>query len=210
MLSLNNLTIYFTGHSGIRIQSSTQVIYIDPFKITSGPKADIILLTHEHYDHCDSSSIEKIKTDQTKVIGPDTIGTKVAGRISIAPGQSTAINGITIEAVSAYNINKEFHPKGGNRVGYIVSIDGAKIYHAGDTDLIPEMDKIKNIDLAFLPVSGTYVMTAEEAARAVQKIQPKIAVPIHWGAGVAGTDTDAKKFQELADKFCQIKVLTAE
>ncbi len=207
MLTLNNLTIYWTGHSGVRIQSPSQTIYIDPFKLQGGPKATLILLTHEHYDHCDPESIDKIKTENTKIVGPDVIAGKIPGRQSIAPGQSLTIEGVNIEAVPAYNTNKEFHPKAGGRVGYVIEIEGKRIYHAGDTDLIEEMASLGPIDLAFLPVSGTYVMNAEEAAQAVQKIKPKIAAPIHYGAGVAGTPADAQKFQQLASRFCEVRIL---
>ena len=126
--------------------------------------------------------------------------------MAVAPGDRRAVEGFSIEVVPAYNIDKPFHPKANNWVGYIVEVAGRKLYHAGDTDRIPEM-KTMRTDVAFLPIGGTYTMTAEEAAAAVNEdIKPKVAVPIHYGA-VVGSDSDAQRFRELCT-VSEVQVLT--
>src|SRR3989344_2753853 len=165
---IEGMNIEWLGHSGFAFKND-KIIYIDPFKLGSNPeKADIILVSHEHYDHC---SIEDIK----KIIKPETIivtvadcqsklsGMKVANITLVRPGNKVNVKGTMIGAVPAYNTNKKFHPKENEWVGFIVTINGKRVYHAGDTDIIPEMNNLKNIDMALMPVSGTYVMTSEEA-----------------------------------------------
>jgi len=129
---------------------------------------------------------------------------------TVKPGESLAVKGVPIETVPAYNVNKPFHPKAAGHVGFIVTAGGQRIYHAGDTDLIPEMKDIKT-DIALLPVSGTYVMTADEAAQAVDRIKPKVAIPMHYGAGVAGTKKDAERFRDLCSmKGMEVVILPQE
>lgn len=199
------MKIEWLGHDGMRISGKEAIIYIDPYQITGGPKADIILVTHEHYDHCSPGDIEKVISDETVVIGPSSC--KTPGNLeSIAAGGKKKVKGIAIEALPAYNTNKKFHPKSAGGLGYLVTMDGETVYHAGDTDLIPEMSSI-HCDVALLPVSGTYVMDAEEAAEAALKIQPKLAIPMHYGAGVAGTEDDAERFKELLqDSGIQVEI----
>ena len=206
MPDIEGLNIEWLGHSGF-VFKNDKIIYIDPFKLGSSPeKADIILIGHEHYDHC---SIEDIK----KIIKPETIivtvadcqsklsGMTVANVTLMVPGNKVNVKGTMIEAVPAYNTNKKFHPKENEWVGFVVTINGKRVYHAGDTDYIPEMKNLKNIDMALMPVSGTYVMTADEAARAVNEFKPKVAIPMHYGSGVAGTIDDAKKFVEACKQL---------
>ncbi len=178
-----------------------KVLWIDPFQVKNGdPKADLLLITHAHGDHLSGPDMEKVVKADTVVAGPPDCIAKApvddAKKIAIAPGDKKTIEGFEIEAVPAYNVDKPFHPKENNWVGFIVSVGGRRIYHAGDTDRIPEMKTFKT-DVAFLPIGGTYTMTAEEAAAAASEdIKPELAVPFHYGA-VVGSDADAERFREL-------------
>ncbi len=194
--------IHWLGHSTIYIKGKKEVIYFDPYKLKSGlSKADIILITHGHFDHCSKDDIGKIKKEETVVIGPCSIEKKLPYPVKVmTAGDKINIGDIAIEAVEAYNTNKEFHPKTEGCLGFIITVSGIKIYHAGDTDIIPEMNKIK-ADIALLPVGGTYTMDPEEAAKAADIIKPKVAIPIHWGSS-AGSSDDACNFQ----KFCRVPV----
>ncbi|MFO8015935.1 MAG: MBL fold metallo-hydrolase [Candidatus Woesearchaeota archaeon] len=202
MAEIEGINISWLGHSGFAFRND-KVIYIDPYKVSGSPeKADIILVTHNHYDHCSVEDIKKLIKPETIIVTvPDcqskVSGMEVANVTLMRPGDKASIKGTMVEAVHAYNNNKQFHPKENEWVGFIVTINGKRIYHAGDTDLIPEMKQLQNIDLALLPVSGTYVMTAEEAAQAVDSFRPKTAVPMHYGS-VVGTLQDAERFRERA------------
>ena len=207
-MQIGDVKIQLTGHAGVRLEAE-KVVYIDPFKIEEDDKADLILITHSHYDHCSIGDIQKlVKPDTVIVTVPDcqsklsTVLTKVADVKLMEPGMQEEIMGINIEAVPAYNIGKEFHPKENNWLGYIVTIGGKCIYHAGDTDLIPEMDGIK-ADAAMLPIGGTYTMNAEEAAEAANKIGAEVSIPIHYGS-IVGTKEDAERFKELVNGKVEI------
>ena len=202
---LENIT--WLGHASFKI-TGEKVVYIDPWKLKEGAEhADIILITHDHYDHLVPEDVMKIQKESTTIVTTADGAKKLSGNIkTVKAGDTLTVEGIQIEAVPAYNIGKEFHPKASGWVGYIVTIGGQRIYHPGDTDLIPEMENVQ-ADIAFLPVGGTYTMNAEEAAQAANKIKPKVAVPMHYGT-IVGSIEDAKKFQEK----CQVPVdiLTAE
>lgn len=199
--------IHWLGHDCFKIASDV-IIYTDPYNIKKQDKADIILITHEHFDHCSPDDIKKIQTKDTVIVAPPDCTGKLTGIVkTIKTGQTLSLKGVTIQAVPAYNINKQFHPKNKGWVGYIITVNGARIYLAGDTDYIPEMNSLNNIDIALLPVSGTYVMTAEEAAQAALAIQPKVAIPMHYGS-IVGTIADAKKFETLLKG--KIKVVIKE
>ena len=183
-------------HSSVRIDGD-KVIYFDPYKLPeSMPKADLIFITHEHRDHMSPDDVAKIATDSTVIVIPDTVAHTFKGKVvKVKVGDETVIDGIPVRVVPAYNTNKQFHTKDKGWVGYIVTVDSTKVYFAGDTDRIPEMKNF-DADIALLPVSGTYVMTADEAAEAALDIRPKIAIPMHYGT-VVGTNDDAEKFKEL-------------
>jgi L-ascorbate metabolism protein UlaG (beta-lactamase superfamily) len=191
--------ITWLGHDGFRIDGS-KTIYIDPYQISPGPSADIILITHEHFDHCNPDDVAKIQKPETVIITEKQSAAKLSGDVrTIQPGESAIVGEIQIQAVPSYNTDKNFHPKENGWLGFIVKVDGISIYHAGDTDVIPEM-KSFDVDIALLPVSGTYVMTAEQAVAAALDINPKIAIPMHYGA-IVGDATDAETFQnKLAGK----------
>jgi len=210
MYEFKGVRLHWLGHSGFFIESLKNVC-IDPFKIEKNFKADLILITHSHYDHCSVADIETIITENTTIIcSPDCLSKlnhlKVKNIQVLEPGQSTNIEGIMVETVPAYNTNKQFHPKADNWLGFIVTIDGIKIYHAGDTDLIDEMAQIK-CDIALLPVSGTYVMTSNEAAEALKHLQTKVAIPMHYGS-IVGTVEDAQDFKAKAG--CEVIILEKE
>lgn len=191
------------GHATVKIKNDV-IIYIDPYNISDTEKADLILITHDHYDHLSLEDIKKIQTEETVIVIPSTAVGGVSGSIEkVNPGDSITVKGVEITAVPSYNIKKKFHPQKKNYVGYVVKINDVTYYHSGDTDRISEMKNLQ-VDVAFLPVGGTYTMNAEEAAQAVKDINPKIAVPLHYGS-VVGSKDDAEKFKELCD--CEVRIL---
>ncbi|MDZ7333195.1 MAG: MBL fold metallo-hydrolase [candidate division KSB1 bacterium] len=188
--------IHWLGHDSFRIEDQGKNIYIDPWKLSSkAVPADYILVTHSHYDHFSKADIDKIKIPQTKLVGPtDVVKQLGSNAIALTPHQEIKLDQLSIRAVPAYNIGKKFHPRENNWIGFVITLsDGTKIYHAGDTDFIPEMKRLK-VDIALLPVSGTYVMTADEAIEAANAFQPKIVIPMHFG-DIVGDQHDAEKFK---------------
>ena len=169
MIPLEN--IEWLGHASFRI-TNAKTIYIDPWKLKIAQPADIILITHGHYDHCSPEDISKIQKKETVILASSDCLKELSGNVkSIQPGQRLTVSGVEVEAVPAYNIGKAFHPKSNNWLGFIISLDNTRIYHAGDTDLIPEMENIK-VDIALLPIGGTYTMDLQQAARLVNQIKP--------------------------------------
>jgi len=200
--------IHWLGHASFFIGCLKVNIYIDPFKLKEGlAKADIILITHDHFDHCSSEDVKKIHQFDTLIVGPKTIASKLPYPVkSIKPGEIMRLDDVVIDAVYAYNPHKKFHPKSDDYLGYIVSVDNTKIYHAGDTDYIPEMKKIK-ADICLLPIGGTYTMDAKEASHAANVINPKVAIPMHFGS-IVGQKSDAEEFKKLS-RVC-VKILKQE
>jgi L-ascorbate metabolism protein UlaG (beta-lactamase superfamily) len=205
---MNTDFIHWYGQSAFRFEDGSMQIYIDPFKLPSKglPKADVILITHSHFDHFSPDDIEKIKKNQTTFFIPSDLSGKINGDYKIVkPDQEYQIGKIKIKTIPAYNLEKKFHPKSNNWVGYIVTLsNGLTIYHAGDTDTIPEMKEL-HVDIALMPVGGTYTMNAEEAAGIVNIFQPRIAIPMHYGSAV-GTDKDAELFKKIVKSITVIKM----
>jgi L-ascorbate metabolism protein UlaG (beta-lactamase superfamily) len=197
-------TIDWLGHDSFRIGDGHTVVYIDPWKLEGvQPKADLILITHDHHDHFSREDIAALTADQTIVVAPPSVAQQLSGNVrSVGPDESLTAAGVTIETVPAYNIDKFrqpgklFHPREAGFVGYIVTLAGTRVYHAGDSDHTPEMDQV-SCDIALVPVSGTYVMTAVEAAAAVNAFRPSLAIPMHY-ADIVGSRADAEEFQKLA------------
>lgn len=196
--------IHWLGHASVKI-TGAKTIYIDPWKLKEPVPADIILVTHDHYDHCSPEDIEKIRRKDTVVVSPQDSSGKLKAK-TLRPGDTISINGVSIKAVPAYNTNKQFHPRGNNWVGYLVTIDGKTIYHPGDTDATPEMEELRP-DIAFFPIGGTYTMDAKEAAEIANKIKPGMAIPMHYG-DIIGSKKDAERFKELCK--CKVSILEAE
>lgn len=197
---LENIKVLY--HSSIKI-SKDKIIYIDPFEINKNYNdADIIFITHDHYDHYSEADIDKVINENTNIVVPEELLTKLLKKginknaiITVEPSKEYMVQGIKFETIPAYNINKTFHPRENEWVGYIVEINGIRYYIAGDTDITEENRKVK-CDVAFVPVGGTYTMSFEEAAQLINEIKPQVAVPIHYGS-VVGTKQDAIDFIKL-------------
>jgi L-ascorbate metabolism protein UlaG (beta-lactamase superfamily) len=201
------VTLQWLGHASFKICHEDTVIYIDPWKLTESPHdATLVLVSHSHGDHYSTEDIVKVSDQDTKLIASADVVAKEKAGEAIMPGLIVELEGIRVAAVAAYNPNKQFHPKEKNWVGFIIEIGSKRIYYAGDTDLTDEMKVLKDIDIALLPVGGTYTMNAEEAAEATRHIKPKLAIPYHWG-DIVGSRNDAEQFANLAE--CEAKILTA-
>ena len=197
---LENIEVLY--HSSIRINKE-KTIYIDPFKIDRNYNdADIVFITHDHFDHYSEEDIDKVINENTTIIIPEELLTKLLRKginknaiITVEPNKNYMVQGIKFETISAYNTNKTFHPKENGWVGYIIIINGIRYYIAGDTDITEENKQVK-CDVAFVPVGGTYTMDFKEAASLINEIKPKIAIPIHYGS-IVGTEQDAIDFIRL-------------
>lgn len=200
--------IHWLGHDTFRIEND-KTIYTDPYELQGElPKADLILITHDHFDHLSPKDVAKVAKEDTVIVTIAAAAQKLKGDVRVVkPGESLVVQGIPIETVPAYNVNKfrspgvPFHLQESGHVGFIFTVGGQRIYHAGDTDVIPEMDDIE-ADIALLPVGGTYTMTADEAAEAANRIRPQIAIPMHWGT-IVGSEKDAERFSSL----CQMEAV---
>ena len=187
-------------HSAIRLEIDNKIIYIDPYSLTSNANdADLIFITHDHYDHFSIEDIKKVEKSNTIFIIPESMlenaiksGIKENRIIKIKPNQNYKYENLKIETIPAYNVNKKFHPKENNWVGYLIEYNNVVYYIAGDTDITNENKKVK-CDIAFVPIGGTYTMNYKEAAKLINEIKPKFVVPIHYGK-IVGTKQDALKF----------------
>ena len=218
MYDYSGVKITWLGHDGFKIEDGAESLVIDPFQLTRDARADYFLVSHEHFDHCNVEDLKKVLKPTTVVVAPASCKeelTKASAKEvkTVKPGDSLKVGSFQVRAIPAYNTNKynehgnHFHPKQDGKVGFVVTTkSGVSIYHAGDSDMIPEMDNLQP-DIALLPVSGTYVMTADEAAEAASKIRPKVAIPMHYGA-IVGSVADAEKFKSKV-KF-EVQILSKE
>jgi len=195
--SAGTLKVTFIGHGSLMFSLDGKVIHIDPTMMVypeyaSLPKADLILVTHEHGDYFDAKAIEAIRTPGTKIVANAAAAQSVPGAVVLNNGDAQTVAGVPVEAVAAYNPEKPFHPKG-NGNGYILTFGNTRVYVAGDTEFIPEMRAIKSVDVAFLPMNQPYTMTPEQAADAAKAFRPKVVYPYHYQFG----DTDTAKFVDL-------------
>ena len=219
MFDYHGVKISWLGHDSFVIKNG-KTVFVDPFKLRSNPgKADILLISHEHFDHLSLDDIKKVSNENTTIITIPAVKKELAGLKlkdvrAARPGDKVTVGDVTIELVPAYNLNKfrepgkVVHPKEDGKAGFIIGMKGLRIYHAGDTDAIPEMKGLKP-DIAMLPVSGTYVMTPEEAAQATKMVEPKLVIPMHYGA-IVGSEQDALKFKQLVSTTTPVQILKPE
>jgi len=205
------------AHSSVLLKGGGKNIYIDPYrpdelseevkKFYEDPvEADLLLITHPHHDHCDPKTFQKMLTEKTKIVAPPSCDEKIEENFnSLKPGENSTFDGVEIEATHAYNLKRKrdsgepFHPKG-EGVGYLITMDRKNIYHPGDTENVPEMKRIENVNTAFLPIDGTYTMDIDEAVEAAKAIGPESVIPFHE------RDADPKKFKRKLESESGIKV----
>ena len=200
--------IHWLGHDTFRIDAE-KTLYFDPFQVSFGPKADVIMISHDHFDHCSPEDVAKIQGPGTVIITEKDSEKKLSGDVRVLkPGESLEVKGVKVEAVPSYNVDKDFHPRRNGWLGFIVEVEGFRIYHAGDCDFMPEMKGLQ-VDIAMLPVSGTYVMTADQAVKAALAIKPKCAIPMHYGA-IVGEERDALHFKRDLEGKVNVRVLPKE
>lgn len=202
----NNITI--NTHSSIRLDVG-DILYFDPFEVTEEKHdADIVFITHDHFDHFSPDDLAKVKNDDTVIIAPESTkdnilqnsGVKPEKCIFVVPGRNYEIEGLLVEVIPSYNVGKQFHTKEMNWCGYVVTVNDTSYYVAGDTDVVPEICEVK-CDVALIPVGGTYTMTHEEAVEFVEKAKPAVVIPTHYGT-LAGEKTDGPNFKALVEKQC--------
>jgi len=201
------LKLKWLGHASWKLKAGGKTIYIDPYEGDYDEKADIILASHSHTDHCEPSKVKEATGDGTVVVAPADCAEKIGAPVrSLKPGEKAEFGEVTVKAVEAYNVKRfrspgvPFHPKGLG-VGYLIKAEGKKVYHVGDSDYIPEMDELKDVDVLLIPAGGTYTMDAEDAAEATVAINPKIAVPVHiW-------DTDPGEYKKKVEAASGVKVM---
>ena len=199
-------------HSSIRFDKG-EVIYFDPFKIEENYKdADVIFITHDHYDHYSEEDIDKVVNNDTIIVAPEDLLTKLLKKgfekeniVLVTPNESYTVKGLEFQTIQAYNTNKQFHPKANEWVGYLIKIEGITYYIAGDTDITEENRNVK-CDVAFVPVGGTFTMDYREAAKLINEIKPKIAVPTHYGS-IVGDKEDGVRFANLIERDVEVEIL---
>ncbi len=200
------ISLTWIDHASFRI-AGTRVIYIDPWKMPDGEQGgdgDLVIVSHTHHDHCSPDDIRRVLKPGRDILAPADVVASLGDGYAAGPGERITLGDVTVETVRAYNPNKKFHPHEKNWLGFVLGLDGVRIYYAGDTDLIDEMGELRDIDVALLPVGGTYTMNPDEAAEACRRIQPALAIPYHYG-DIVGTADDAQAFANAAP--CKVRIL---
>jgi L-ascorbate metabolism protein UlaG (beta-lactamase superfamily) len=210
-VTIEGVEITWLKHDAFLLKGEGVVVAIDPYELRSVPeKADLVLVTHDHFDHCDPNSVRLVAKPDAVIVAPQNAASKLGKNVRVVKaGDVLTEKGVTIKVVPAYNVRPErqkFHPKNYGGVGYLITLAGKTVYHPGDTDLIPEMDNLGHVDIALLPVSGTYVMDAQEAAEAVKRIKPTHVIPMHYGS-IVGGKADAEKFAQLVAGQTTVHIL---
>jgi L-ascorbate metabolism protein UlaG (beta-lactamase superfamily) len=210
-VTIEGVEITWLKHDAFLLKGDGIVVAIDPYELRSVPeKADLVLVTHDHFDHCDPNSVRLVAKPDAVIVAPQNAASKLGKNVRVVKaGDVLTEKGVTIKVVPAYNVRPErqrFHPKNYGGVGYLITLAGKTVYHPGDTDLIPEMDNLGQVDIALLPVSGTYVMDAQEAAEAVKRIKPTHVIPMHYGS-IVGSKADAEKFAQLVAGQTKVHIL---
>ena len=201
-----NITI--NSHSSIRAAGS-RVLWFDPFQVKTAPHdADIICITHDHYDHFSPEDIAKVAKADTVFVVPESLAGKVPNVKALCAGETAVMQGVSVTAVAAYNQGKKFHPKANGWLGYCVTLDGETLYVCGDTDATPEAKAVK-CDILALPVGGTYTMDAAQAAELAKTIMPKLVLPTHYGS-IVGSKKDAERFREFVKDTVQVELLVED
>ena len=201
--------LHWLGHDSFRLDTPQGPVYFDPFQIAGGPPATLVLASHDHFDHCVAEEVDKVRGPNTVVVTEADCARKLGrGAKVMKPGDTLRVGDIEVRAVPAYNTDKQFHPKANGWLGFVVTVGGVSLYHAGDTDFIPEMDGLE-VDVALLTVSGTYVMTAEQAALAALAIKPRLVIPMHYGA-IVGEAGDAQRLAQALEGRVPVRVLPKE
>jgi L-ascorbate metabolism protein UlaG (beta-lactamase superfamily) len=193
-----SLQIQWINHASFRLEAEDAVVYVDPWKISS-PRgdADVVFVSHAHFDHFNPEDVAAVSGTSLLAVGPADVVEQIPGGRVLKPGERADLGGVVIEGVRAYNVDKDFHPRSNDWLGAVIALGGVRVYYAGDTDCIPEMRQLASVDLALLPVGGTYTMNATEAAEACGTIGPRMSVPYHWG-DIVGSEADARAFVDAA------------
>ncbi|MBE0479092.1 MBL fold metallo-hydrolase [Candidatus Aerophobetes bacterium] len=196
------LEITWLGHDSFKIESDKNFkVYIDPWKIEKKDEASLVLITHSHYDHFSPEDVKKVQGENTHILVTGDVADKLKGKVrGVGPDEDISLQDVNVKTYPAYNIDKPYHPRENAWVGYVVKLDNVSIYHSGDTDFIPEMEKIKPY-VALLPIGGIYTMDVEDALRAVELLNPELVIPMHYG-DIVGDTSDAKRFA----KKCKVQV----
>jgi L-ascorbate metabolism protein UlaG (beta-lactamase superfamily) len=199
--------IQWLCHASVRVVWHEKIIYFDPWKLKREPKGDIVCISHPHFDHLDLEDVQKVLAPESILVGPADVVSRIETRnkITLAVGEVKECIGFKITGLPAYNLKVHYHPKEKGWLGFLVESEGTSLYFAGDTDFVPELEQV-HPTIAILPIGGTYTMDAEEAARAVEIMRPKIAIPVHYGETV-GTLQDAEKFAALCAGKAEVQVL---